>query len=89
MLHTLLYRHFREAPCHVDFPEKVWSCFPVIVLCRPFLAYMQRFQVTLLKTRFINFVFPFVRLTPGPFLGNLVCHSFTGVNFIFPMWILS
>lgn len=52
----------------------------IMMSCRHFLSYMSTLVVTMLKSCFVDFVFPFVPIiTPGHLLVSPAHHSLTGL----------
>lgn len=81
MLLALPYVHFREAPHHADFPERVLG-FPHNGALQA-LAYIQMLEVTLFKPPFVDSVFPYRHITPGPLLSHSAAgNSLPSLSFL-------
>lgn len=59
--------------------QKKSGCFYIIVSWRHCLVFMPVLEVTHIKPCFVDFLFPFIHITTGPFLVSPVHHSLTGL----------
>lgn len=60
--------------------QKGSGVFSIMVPFRRFLVYTQMLEMTPLKPCFVDFVLPFIHITPGFLLSTLDQHSLTGLT---------